>query len=88
MKRKWCCVMTSEQTKSYISSGKMSKWITKRDGSFYLTDNGEKVPRICSHCGGLVAPDYDGLKFVCTNDESHVFGNMADPLSVVCNMEG
>lgn len=76
--KKWRCVMTSEQMKSYISSGRMSEWMTKRDGSFHLTDNGEKVPRICPHCGGMVAPDYDSLKFVCTNDESHVFGNMVD----------
>lgn len=74
--KKWCSVFTPEQVKSLISSGKMSEWMTKRDGSFCLTDRGEKVPVICPHCGGLVGSDYSDLKYVCTNDESHVFGNM------------
>ena len=79
-KKEWRCVMTPEQAKSFISTGRLSEWMTNRDGSFCLTDCGEKVPRICPHCGGMVAPDYHSLEFVCTRDESHVFGNMVDIL--------
>lgn len=81
--KEWRSVFTPEQVKSRISSGKMSKWMTKRDGSFCLTDRGDKVPRICPRCGGLVAPDYSDLKYVCINDENHVFGNMVDILKEI-----